>query len=237
MEASDDGQARKRASRLAHGARKRADDAHKLASEKAAAAGLPSLVRAGDPEHTAMPHCQPPTDAAGNPKAQDQRNFTDSDSHILKGPDGWMQGYNAQAAFDDGHEVIVTDTGQLPVVLTADACYCSTASLEACQERGLDAYISTSSQQHGKRLRSSRGRTARDLDARGRMDRKLRSKGGNVTYALHKTLVEPGFGQISGSRQQERFRLRGLEQVNGEWALMAATPNILKLFRASLVSA
>jgi len=31
--------------------------------------------------------------------------------------------------------------------------------------------------------------------------------------------------------------LRGLEQVNGEWALMATTHNILKLFKASLASA
>ncbi|MCP9886322.1 transposase, partial [Synechococcus sp. ATX 2A4] len=28
-----------------------------------------------------------------------------------------------------------------------------------------------------------------------------------------------------------RFLLRGLEKVNGEWALIAATHNLLKLFR------
>jgi hypothetical protein len=31
--------------------------------------------------------------------------------------------------------------------------------------------------------------------------------------------------------------LRGLEKVNGEWALMATTHNILKLFRASAAAA
>jgi len=30
--------------------------------------------------------------------------------------------------------------------------------------------------------------------------------------------------------------LRGLENVNCEWALMATTHNILKLFRASMVT-
>ena len=69
------------------------------------------------------------------------------------------------------------------------------------------------------------------------MDRKLRSKAGQTVYALRKTIVEPVFGQIKGARGLDRFRLRVLEKVNGEWALMATTHNILKLFRASVATA
>lgn len=69
------------------------------------------------------------------------------------------------------------------------------------------------------------------------MDRKLRSVSGQAIYALRKTVVEPVFGQIKGARLLDRFRLRGLEQVNGEWALMATIHNILKLIRASLATA
>jgi hypothetical protein len=69
------------------------------------------------------------------------------------------------------------------------------------------------------------------------MDRKLRSKAGQAIYALRKTVVEPVFGQIKGSRRLDWFQLRGLEQVNVEWALMAITHNLLKLFRASLATA
>ncbi len=258
-DASGDGQASKRAARRRRGARKRADDANKLAIEKAEAAGLTSPDRAPEAEPTAMPSRQLPTDAAGKPKASAQRNFTDPGSHILKGSEGWIQGYNAQAAVDGDHQVIVAigvsnqasdavhllpmleriqaNTGQLPEVLTADAGYCSTTNLEACEQRGLEAYISTSRQQHGQRPRPSRGRPPKDLDARGRMVRKLRSKAGQAIYALRKTVVEPVFGQIKGSRRLDRFRLRGLEQVNGEWALMATTHNLLKLFRASLARA
>jgi hypothetical protein len=54
-----------------------------------------------------MPHRQLPTDAAGNPKPQAQRNFTDAESHILKGSAGWIQGYNAQTAVDRDHQVTV----------------------------------------------------------------------------------------------------------------------------------
>jgi hypothetical protein len=68
------------------------------------------------------------------------------------------------------------------------------------------------------------------------MERKLRSKAGQAIYALRKTVVVPLFDQIKGSRGLNRFRLRGLEQVSWEWALMATTHNLLKLFRASMVT-
>jgi len=258
-EASGDEQRSTRAARRSRGARKRADDAQTLAIKAALAAGLESPLMTGERDPLAMPQRTLPTDAAGNPKPTAQRNFTDPDSHILKGADGWIQGYNAQAAVDGDHQVIVAigvsnqpsdavhllpmlerieaNTGQRPDALIADAGYCSTANLEACENRQLNAYISTSRQLHGQRPRPSRGRAPRDLDARGRMDRKLRSKAGQTVYALRKTIVEPVFGQIKGARGLDRFRLRGLEKVNGEWALMAATHNLLKLFRTSLATA
>ncbi len=57
---------------------------------------------------------------------------------------------------------------------------------------------------------------------------------GQAVYALRKTIVEPVFGQTKGAGRLDRFLLRGLEKVNGEWALMATTHNLLKLFRATL---
>ena len=69
------------------------------------------------------------------------------------------------------------------------------------------------------------------------MDRKLRSVAGQAVYALRKTIVEPVFGQTSGARRLDRFLLRGLQKVNGEWALMATSHNILKLFRARVAPA
>ena len=258
-EGSGDAQLSRRAARRARGARKRVDDAQKLAIETAEAAGLESPVFTAKLDAVAMPQRQLPSDTSGKPKPQAQRNFTDPGSHILKGADGWIQGYNCQAAVDGDHQVIVAigvsnqpsdavhllpmleriqaNTGELPNALIADAGYCSTANLEACEETiEMNAYISTSRQQHGQRPRPSRGRPPKDLDARGRMERKLRSKAGQAIYALRKTVVEPVFGQIKGARGLDRFRLRGLEKVNGEWALMATTHNILKLFRASLAT-
>ena len=246
------------AERRARSARGRAELARKLAIEKAQAADLTIPDPRIDVDPLAMPSRNLPTNAAGDPKANAQRNFTDPDSHILKGGDGWIQGYNCQAAVDGDHQIIVAvgvsnqasdqhhfvpmlerivaNTGQLPANMIADAGYCSTSNIEASEQRGLDAYLSTSRQEHGKRPRPSRGPAQRDLDARGRMDRKLRSKAGQAIYALRKIIAEPVFGQIKGARGLDRFLLRGLEKVDGEWTLMAITHNIGKLHRAALVA-
>jgi hypothetical protein len=133
-------------------------------------------------------------------------------------------------------ERIVTKSDQLPANMIADAGYCSTSNIEASEQRGLDAYLSTSRLEHSKWPRPSRGPAPRDLDARGRMDRKLRSKAGQAIYALRKIIVEPVFGQIKGARGLDRFLLRGLEKVDSEWALMAITHNIGKLHRAALAA-
>ena len=107
-EASRDEPRSKRAARRSRDARKRADDAQKLAMEKAEAAGLElSTVAAAETDPLAMPQRTLPTDAAANPNPSAQRTFTDPDSRILKCADGWMQGYNAQAAVDGDHQVIV----------------------------------------------------------------------------------------------------------------------------------
>ena len=68
-------------------------------------------------------------------------------------------------------------------------------------------------------------------DPKTRMARKLRSKKGSRIYAQRKAIVEPVNGQIKEARGLRRFLLRGLEKVNGEWLLIAATHNLLKLFR------
>jgi IS5 family transposase len=64
-----------------------------------------------------------------------------------------------------------------------------------------------------------------------RMRRKLQTKAGKSVYARRKAIVEPAFGQIKEVRRFRRFSLRGPIKVQGEWALMCLTHNILKLHR------
>ena len=71
----------------------------------------------------------------------------------------------------------------------------------------------------------------KDADVKARMARKLRSKAGSRIYAQRKAIVEPVNGQIKEARGLRCFLLRGLENVDAEWHLIAATHNLLKLFR------
>ena len=63
------------------------------------------------------------------------------------------------------------------------------------------------------------------------MKRKLRTQAGSAIYARRKTIVEPVFGQIKQAQGFRQFLLRGYEKVQGEWALLCTTHNLLKLYR------
>jgi hypothetical protein len=193
-----------------------------------------------------------PTEAA-KPDPKAQYNFTDPESRIMKGPDGFVQAYNVQVAVDD-HQLIVgeavtqetNDKKQLmpmittikqqsratPDQLLADAGYCSDDSLTAVAGTRIDAYISTRKQKHGERPgpcpRGPLPKTATIVD---RMARKLQAKTGAAAYAARKGIVEPVIGQIKQARGFRQFLLRGFEKVQGECSLVCTTHNILKLYR------
>ena len=196
---------------------------------------------AGQPTETAKP----------DPKAQ--YNFTDPESRIMKGPDGFVQAYNVQVAVDDlqlivGQAVtqqtndkkqlmpmitaIEQQAGNTPDQVLADAGYCSDESLTAIAGRRIDAYISTRKQTHGERLGSCpRGPLPKTATIVDRMARKLQTKTGAAAYAARKGIVEPVIGQIKQARGFRQFLLRGFEKVQGEWSLVCTTHNILKLYR------
>src|SRR5216683_2162367 len=194
------------------------------------------------------------------PDDKDQYNFTDPESRIMKGADGFVQGYNAQAsvepemllnvgqsvtkAANDKHqlepmvEAIEQQSGQRPEAILADSGYCSEenlACLESAEqpERKIDGFIATGKQKHGEhRLPCKRGPLPKGATKVDRMKRKLQTKVGKVVYAARKCVVEPVFGQIKQARGFRQFLLRGKEKVKGEWALVCLTHNILRLHAA-----
>jgi transposase len=194
---------------------------------------------------------QPAETAKPDPKAQ--YNFTDPESRIMKGPDGFVQAYNAQVAVDDLQFIvsqtvtqacndkqqlvpmiatITQQSGEAPAVLLADAGYCSDANFAAIAATPIDAYISTRKQFHGERPGPCpRGPLPAPATRTDRMTRKLHTKAGAAVYAARKAIVEPVFGQIKHGRGFRQFLLRGLDKVQGEWSLVCTTHNILKMYR------
>ena len=190
---------------------------------------------------------------AAKPDSKAQYNFTDPESRIMKGPDGFVQAYNVQVAVDERQLIvgqgvtqetndkkqlmpmiatIAQQSGDTPTRLLADAGYCSDENLAAIADTSIDAYISTRKQTHGERPgpcpRGPLPKTATRVD---RMARKVHTKAGAAVYAARKAIVEPVIGQIKQARGFRQFLLRGFEKVQGEWSLVCTTHNILKLYR------
>ena len=185
----------------------------------------------------------------GVPPDKAQRNFTDPESRIMKTGDGFIQGYNAQAAVDASSQVIVArgvtqsaadvnelvplvrqikeNTGRQAEELSADAGYCSEENLKELNRRHVTGYVATGRQKHGQ-ASATAGRTT-DPGWRTRaMRQKLRRGGHRSRYRLRKQTVEPVFGQIKGARGFRQFLLRGVHKVCREWDLICTAHNFLK---------
>jgi hypothetical protein len=115
----------------------------------------------------------------------------------------------------------------------ADSGYCSEENLQKAAKKKVDLYVATGKQKHNQPAPiSPRGRVPQSITPVDRMKRKLMTKAGHTIYARRKTIVEPVFGQIKQAQGFRQFLLRGVEKVSSEWALVCATHNVLKLYRA-----
>ncbi len=175
---------------------------------------------AGAPE---LPSHRIPTEQDGTtPTPKAQRNFTDPESRIMKGADGFVQGYNAQAAVDDAHQIIVAQAvtnqppdaehfapmlartiencGMAPTHTSADSGYFSESNITFGQAHGTEPLLATGRQKHGEPPIQVFGRPPAGLTPKQRMARKLATKRGRALYSRRKVIVEPVFGQIKAAR-------------------------------------
>lgn len=197
---------------------------------------------------------RPRKNEPGTPKDSAQSNFTDPESRIMKGQDGFIQGYNAQVAVDADSQVIVaqgltnnaSDAQQLaPMVaqikrntkrqaqeMSADAGYCSEDNLKELNRRHINGYIATGGQKHGEAAATGARKVKLGTRVHA-MWQKLRRGGHRSRYRLRKQTVEPVFGQIKQGRGFRQFLLRGIRKVAAEWSLICTAHNLLKLAAAS----
>lgn len=184
----------------------------------------------------------------GEPKPDAQENFTDPDSRIMRTADGFVQGYNAQAAVDESLLIVAATltniasdaTALLPVLeqakanlgqshpmLLADAGYASEANFVALEQAGQAACIALGRE----------GKTAsRRIDpvthpATARMHACMTSAEGQAHYRRRKTLPEPVFGWIKSVLGIVRLGSRGLARVQDEWQLVCAAMNLRRMHK------
>ena len=183
-----------------------------------------------------------------------QYNFTDPESRIMKGADGFVQAYNAQIGVEPDLQLIVgqqvtqaandkqqmqplvevmqEQSGQKPAEVVSDSGYCSEANLKYLERKKIEGFVAVDRESYRDREQACpRGPLPTGATRVDRMRRKLQTKKGAAIYSTRKTIVEPVFGQIKQARGFRQFLLRGLKKVQGEWAIICLTHNILKLHR------
>jgi transposase len=182
-------------------------------------------------------------------------NTTDPDSRPLRHGASAVQGYNAQVLAGEGQVILAaeltrspSDAGELaPMVarageelraagveeeigtVLADGGYWNSAQIAAVREKGTEVIVPT---------RNARRTTPRRLAARQgpeaeRIETILATPDGVALYRRRQQIVEPIFANTKFIRGAGRFRRRSLSACRSEWRLLAATHNLLKLWRAT----
>jgi hypothetical protein len=202
------------------------------------------------------PGGRPPQPPQPGPRDQDQYNFTDPDSRIMKNStdDGFDQHYNVQAAVDHASLLVVAtslsnhpnDQREAEPTLEAisphvgkpeaaalDNGYWSPANLKVLEDRGIDAYIATGREPHHPSWASffaaQPDQPPDDATPRLKMAYKLQTAIGRMIYRLRKMTVEPVIGLIKEVLGFRQFSLRGLGAAAGEWCLVCLAFNLKRL--------
>jgi transposase len=187
--------------------------------------------------------------ALGEPAEKAQENFTDPESRIMKTGEGYQQCYNAQAAVDEAHQLIVAsdvsnnasdadqliplldqtrrNVGRKPSRVLADAGYASEATFEALEARRIRGYVAL-----GREGKARRTIDADTHPASARMARRLSRASGKEHYRRRKTIPEPVFGWIKQVLGFRRFSMRGLDAARAEWNLVCLAVNLKRMHTA-----
>lgn len=195
---------------------------------------------------------------SGKPAPNDRDNLTDPDSRIMRKNqhNSFEQSYNAQIVVDaegsqlilgtrisqssnDGCELaadidaIPAEAG-VPHTALADTGFASEPEVTQLEARGMDIYVSVHASTHSpnqlmqprnkplsKKAQSPFGQRMRD---------KLATPEGHDLYKRRKQTVEPVFGIIKNVLGFTQFHLRGLQNVELEWSLIALAYNMKRLW-------
>jgi transposase len=190
------------------------------------------------------------------PKAASRANLTDVDSRLMRKNtrSAYEQSYRAQAVADaDGSQLILTTRvadagvdnyellpnvrgvpealGRITAVL-ADSGYANQQHAEALEREGKDIYISVRCEAHHNHpllpaTPNPKGLSSIAQSAFGqKMRAKLKTEEGQAIYKRRRQSIEACFGLIKRALGFRQFHLRGLENVNLEWNLVALAYNI-----------
>jgi transposase len=197
-----------------------------------------------------------PTPPAADALAARRINTTDPDTGLLKRAGGRsVQGYNVQVVASPEQVILAAqvtqshnDADQLaPMVaeatgalraagvdepiatVLADGGYWNSPAIGEVRGQGIEVLVPAQDRRRTapRKLAPRQGEEARRIEA------VLSSPEGQALYRRRQQIVEPVFAHIKSIRRLDRFLRRGLTACQAEWQLIAATHNLLKLWRAA----
>jgi transposase len=198
------------------------------------------------------PPGRPPGDGPGpEPPADAKRNITDPDSRIMHTRGALVQAFNAQAVVGEGRVIIAADVTTSPndsnqlvpmlaaarenleqaghehkiKCLLADGGYWNHGDITSARQDTV--VVIPPSDPHNKQRRCA-PRKGPEAD---RINKILATAAGKRLYRRRAELVEPVFAHTKHTRGITRLSRRGHQAARAEWRLIAATHNLLKLFR------
>jgi transposase len=187
--------------------------------------------------------------------AERKINTTDPDTRLMKRAGGKsVQGYNAQVVASPEQVILAAqvtqshnDSDQLepmvahaietlreagidePIgIVLADGGYWNSPAIGEVRRQGIDVLVPT----QDRRRTRPRKLSARQGDEARRIEAVLSKPEGQALYRRRQQIVEPVFAHTKCIRRTDRFLRRGLAACQAEWQLIAATHNLLKLWRA-----
>ncbi|MCA1597691.1 MAG: transposase [Chloroflexi bacterium] len=204
------------------------------------------------------PRGRPPTPPTPGPRDDDQYNFTDPESRIMKNSSdkGFDQHYNAQVAVDQASLLIVghslsnhaNDQAEVgptvaaippavgtPVAAALDHGYFSAANIETLEASDIEPYIATGREAHHQSWEAYFAATPApppdDASATEKMAYKLQTAIGKAIYRLRKCTVEPVIGIVKEVLGFRQFSVRGEAAAAGEWCLVCLAFDLKRLHK------
>jgi hypothetical protein len=225
------------------------------ADEEAAYQANLAWRAAWEAEHERRLAGRKPTPPDPSALAERTINTTDPDTRLMKRAGGKsVQGYNAQVVASPEQVIIAADVTQShndadqlepmvahavetlreagieePIgIVLADGGYWNSPAISKVCRQGINVLVPTRDRRRTapRKLSPRQGQEARRIEA------VLSTPEGQALYRRRQQIVEPVFAHTKIIRRSDRFLRRGLVACQAEWKLVAATHNLLKLWRA-----
>jgi hypothetical protein len=112
----------------------------------------------------------------------------------------------------------------------ADGGYWNSPAITEVRGQGIEVLVPT----QDRRRSAARKLSPRQGEEARRVEAVLSKPEGQALYRRRQQIVESVFAHTKYIRRSDRFLRRGLAACKAEWQLIAATHNLLKLWRAGL---